>query len=88
MRSKNSKAINAGERTHLERVKSSGCAVCGEGMYVDAHHIKQGHHFLTVGLCKECHQGPLGIHGDKTLWKIHKMDEMDALQETLRRIYG
>ena len=29
-----------------------------------------------------------GIHGDKTLWRIRKMDELDALNTTLRRVYG
>ena len=32
--------------------------------------------------------GPQGIHGDKTLWRIRKMDEIKALNETLRRVYG
>jgi len=30
----------------------------------------------------------MGIHGDRTLWRIHKMDEIDALNETLRRVLG
>ena len=88
MRSKNSKALSASELKHLEKVKESGCAVCGAGLYVDAHHIQQGCHFATIGLCKDCHTGKMGIHGDKTMWKIHKMNETEALNETLRRIYG
>lgn len=28
----------------------------------------------------------MGIHGDKTMWRIHKMDELKALNETLRRV--
>lgn len=88
MRSKNSKSLTNGESAHVGKVKESGCAVCGSGGFVEAHHIKQGAHFTTVGLCPDCHRGPLGIHGDKTLWRIHKMDELDALNETLRRVYG
>lgn len=88
MRSKNSKALSKAESAHLARVKESGCAVCGAGGYVEAHHIIQGCHFATVGLCPDCHRGPLGIHGDKTLWRIHKMDEVKALNETLRRLAG
>lgn len=87
MRTKNAKRITSGESAHMGKVKESGCAVCGAGPYVDAHHIKQGAHFVVVGLCKECHTGPMGIHGDKTMWRIHKMEEIDALNETLRRIY-
>ena len=42
----------------------------------------------TVALCWECHQGKQGWHGDKTLWRIRKMDELAALNITLRRVYG
>ena len=88
MRSKNSKAITRAESAHMERVKESGCAVCGASGPVEAHHIQQGCHYTTVGLCPDCHRGPMGIHGDKTLLRIHKMDEIKALNETLRRVYG
>jgi hypothetical protein len=88
VRTKNAKPISYAESEHMRRVKESGCAVCGSGGIVEAHHIKQGRHFTTVGLCGYCHRGPQGIHGDKTMWRIHKMDEMDALNETLRRVYA
>lgn len=88
MRTKNAKRISPAESAHMGKVKESGCAVCGSSPYVEAHHTKQGNHFTTIGLCDVCHRGPMGIHGDKTMWRIHKMDENDALNETLRRIYG
>lgn len=44
--------------------------------------------FLTVPLCPSCHTGPLGIHGDKTMLRIHKKDELDLLAETIERLYG
>ena len=88
MRSKNSKAISRAEAEHLRKVKESGCAVCGAGGVVEAHHIQQGLHYTTVALCPDCHRGPMGIHGDKTMWRIHKINEMEALNETLRRVYG
>lgn len=88
MRTKNAARITPAESEHMGKVKLSGCAVCGAGGVVEAHHIKQGRHFTTVGLCDYCHRGPQGIHGDKTMWRIHKMDELDALNETLRRVYG
>lgn len=88
MRTKNAKSITRAESEHMFRVKESGCAVCGIGGIVEAHHVKQGCHFLTIGLCPECHRGPQGIHGDKTLWRIYKMTEETALNETLRRVYG
>ncbi len=88
MRSKNSKSFTAGERAHIEAVKSVACSVCDAPPPSSAHHINQGDHYTTIALCWECHQGKQGWHGDKTLWRIRKMDELDALNETLRRVYG
>lgn len=87
MRSKNSKPITPAEREHMGMVKSVACACCdGPGGY--AHHIEQGEHWATVGLCYDCHQGPNGWHGNKSLWRIRKMDELKALNITLARVYG
>lgn len=86
MRTKNARRITPAESLHMQRVKESGCALCDAGPYVEAHHIEQGRHFTTVGLCTDCHRGPMGLHGDKRLWRIHKMTEIDALNETLRRL--
>ena len=32
------------------------------------------------------HSGAEGIHGDKTLWRIRKLDELGALNITLSRL--
>lgn len=88
MWSKNKRAMSLSERGHVQRVKESGCAVCDAGGVVEAHEIEQGLWWTSIGLCPECHRGPQGIHGDKTLWRIRKMDEIKALNETLRRVYG
>lgn len=87
MWSKNKKAMTVAERSHVGQVKESGCAVCDAAGFVEAHEIKQGLWWTSIGLCADCHRGPMGIHGDKTMWRIHKMEEIDALNETLRRIY-
>lgn len=87
MRSKNSKAIRTAEREHLARVKECACAVCDAPGPSEAHHIRQGDHFTCVSLCIECHRGPMGIHGDRTLWRIYKVpDEVAALNRTLEMI--
>ena len=88
MWSKNKKAMTTAEREHVGKVKESGCAVCDASGVVEAHEIEQGLWWTSIGLCPDCHRGPMGIHGDKTLWRIHKMNELDALNETLRRVYG
>jgi hypothetical protein len=88
MRSKNSRAFTASESAHVEAVKSVACVVCDAPAPSAAHHINQGQHYTVVALCWHCHQGPQGWHGDKTLWRIRKMDELAALNETIRRVYG
>lgn len=89
MRTKNAKAINRAESEHLARVKSVPCVVCDAAAPSEAHHITQGCHFATVALCIDCHRGSEnGWHGRKIMWRIRKWDEIDALNETLRRVYA
>lgn len=87
MRTKNSRAFTAAESAHIERVKGLPCSVCDAPAPSDAHHIVQGDHFTTVALCKDCHQGSEnGWHGRKTMWRVMKLDELGALNITLRRL--
>jgi hypothetical protein len=86
MRSKNSKSLTIAERAHLSRVKDLPCSVCDAPPPSSAHHPRQGSHFTTVALCWDCHQGPSGWHETKTLWRIKKMDDFDALGVTLARL--
>jgi len=88
MRTKNAKAITGREHEHLGRVKALQCSVCDAPGPSDAHHIVQGLHFVAVALCKDCHTGYNGWHGTKTLWRIRKFEELDALDVTIRRLYG
>lgn len=89
MRSKTSKSISAAERVHVGRVKALPCSVCDEPGPSDAHHIKQGQHYTVVALCKSCHQGSLmGLHGQRRMWAIKKMDEVDALAVTVQRLFA
>lgn len=79
----------AKERLHLAKVKEQACSVCNAPGPSDAHHTKQGNQYTCVALCKDCHQGSRnGWHGQRHVWNVCKMDENDALNETLRRIYG
>ena len=87
MRTKNAKAITKAEAAHIERVKSLPCSVCDAPGPSDAHHINQGQHFTTVALCKSCHQGQiLGLHGQRRMWAIKRMEEIDALAVTIERL--
>lgn len=77
--------INPRERAHLARVKALPCSVCGAPGPSEAHHIKQGLQFTAVALCESCHRGPvMGLHGQKRSWAVHKMDELDALNQTIK----
>jgi len=82
----------AAEKRHLERVARLPCVICGaHGVHV--HHIRTGQgmsqrssHFLTIPACPECHQGPEGIHGNRALLRVRKLEELDLLAMTIEAI--
>ena len=79
--------LTAKQRAHVLRVKELPCSVCDAPPPSDAHHIKQHRQYTVVALCKDCHQGSLmGWHGQKRMWAIKKMDELDALNITIERL--
>ena len=79
--------LNHAERMHLARVKELPCSVCDEPGPSEAHHIKQGLQYTCVALCEDCHRGPvMGLHGQRRMWAIRKMEELDALNVTIRRL--
>ena len=89
LKSRNKPAITALERRHVQRVKMLGCSVCDDPRQCEAHEIKQGSWFLSIALCPSCHRDvKMGIHGEKLMWRIKKMDELDALNITLQRLDG
>lgn len=79
--------LSVAERKHLERVKNLPCSVCDAPPISEAHHVKQGQQYTAVALCESCHRGSLmGWHGQRRMWAIKKMDEMDALNVTVKRL--
>jgi hypothetical protein len=80
--------LNKQERMHLALVKELNCSVCDAPGPSEAHHIKQGLQYTCVALCPDCHRGPvLGWHGQKRMWSIKKMDELDALNKTIENLF-
>lgn len=80
--------LTAKERRHVAKVKEMNCGVCDEPGPSDAHHIKQHSQYLVIPLCRDCHQGSFnGWHGERRMWKVVKKDEMDVLNETLRKMF-
>jgi len=84
--------LQDGERANFDRVRHMGCALCGVRGPSYAHHIReQGRrigHYVVIPLCRGCHQGPQGIHGDKTLLRLYKRTELQLLNETLRELFN
>jgi hypothetical protein len=83
----NSKNITPKARAHMGRIKEMRCIVCDAQGPSEAHHIKQGLQFTAVALCESCHRGPvMGWHGQKRAWAVRKLDELDALNETIKAL--
>ena len=79
--------LTAKERIHLGRVKELPCSVCDAEGGSEAHHIEQGLQYTAVALCPSCHRdGTLGWHGQRRMWAIKKMNELDALNKTIERL--
>lgn len=82
------------ERKHMDRVSCVPCVVCG-AQPVEIHHVREGQgmsqrasNWLVVALCPGCHRGPIGLHGDRSLMRIQKLDELDLLALTLEALDG
>lgn len=92
MWSKNKPKQTIAEREWVGKIKKMQCICCilldQPAIYAsDAHEIRQGSWFLSIPLCKDCHQGKSGVHGDRSYLRILKMDEWDLLNEHLRRMH-
>jgi D-arabinose 1-dehydrogenase-like Zn-dependent alcohol dehydrogenase len=52
---------------------------------VEIHEPKQGLFFVAVPLCSVCHRdNTYGWHGARQNWKVRKMDQLDAINATIR----
>jgi len=88
MQSKNKKAPTALESKHIARIKEMDCVVCGASGPSECHEINQGQWFTSMPLCADCHRGSInGIHGQKRMWTVYKLDELAALNKTLQDIF-
>lgn len=88
----------AAEKRHLGRVAAMSCVLCERlGLpqqgrtYV--HHARTGQgksqrasHYLGIPLCYDCHQGQNGIHGDRSLLRIAKCEELDLLADVIKKL--
>ena len=89
MQSKNKAAPTKAERAHIVRIKEMACGVCGAHGPSECHEIKQGQWFTSIPLCPDCHRGALnGLHGQKRMWAVMKVDELDVLAWTIQSLFG
>ena len=87
MWSKNKRTPTRRERDHIARVKALACSVCDQHGPSEAHEIKQGQWWTAVALCASCHRSDiLGLSGQKRMWHLKKMTELDALAVTVDRL--
>lgn len=89
------KAKTQAEKDHHERIAGMSCILCdltglGPNRPVHVHHLQnrgvRSNHFLVMPLCPECHQGANGIHGDKALLRIARVEEIDLLALTIEKL--
>lgn len=83
----------AEESEHLADIKAMPCGVCCAPPPSYAHHPRfcegmgqRAGDYLAIPLCWECHQGKSGIHGDRALWKVYRLEEVDVLAKTVQRL--
>lgn len=89
-----------GERAYHQVVASLACVLCDrlgqrQSTRTTVHHdthsagmAQRSGHYLAAALCKDCHQGPLGVHGDKTLLRLAKVTEADLIDETIGQAFA
>ena len=79
--------LNQKTREHLRRVKELPCSLCDAPGPSEAHHVQQGQQYTAIALCVDCHRGSvMGLHGQRRMWAIKKMDELAALNITIERL--
>jgi hypothetical protein len=86
--------MSAASKRHLARVHEIPCVICG-AVPVEAHHAREGmgmaqrgSDWMVAALCGPCHRGPMGVHGDKSMMRIHKLGELDLVAMTFEAVYG
>lgn len=87
------------ESQYLGKVARLGCCVCNllgfdmTDVQPEIHHVREGQgmsqrasNFLAIPLCPDHHRGSSGIHGDRSVMRQLKCDEMDLLAWTIGRL--
>jgi hypothetical protein len=86
MRSKNKPRQTAAESRHAAVIAGMDCIVCGQGGPSEVHEPEQGMWWIAIPLCSECHRGRNGWHGDRLRWKLRKVSELSAINQTIEAV--
>ena len=90
--------MSTSPKQYLALIHDLPCVLCKErGVEqttpTQAHHMRHGagmagrsQDWLAMALCWECHQGPRGIHGDRSRFTAAKWTELDALAATVQAV--
>lgn len=86
-------------RDYMALVKRVPCVLCRllvkkQETPTEAHHPRDGvglaqrsGDFCTIALCRECHTGPMGVHGDRTYLRMTKVTEWDLHDLTQQEVF-
>ncbi len=86
-------------QTYMDAVRALPCVLCRligrkQTKPTAAHHPRDGvglsqraGDFSVIALCWDCHQGPMGIHGDRTLIRMAKATEWDLHDATNEAVF-
>lgn len=88
MHSKNKKTMTKQEREWVQRVAQLPCVVCGSEEGSEVHEPEQGAWFASIALCPACHRGTDGWHGTRRRWTLRRINEIQAINETVRKAYA
>ena len=70
------------------KVAELPCRAICDAQPVEVHEPEQGKWWISIPRCPECHRGRDGWHGTRQRWKLRKMDELTAINNTIEAIYG
>lgn len=83
---------------YLRLVAALPCVLCSRNGLIqeartEVHHLRESEgmgqraqDWLGIAACSHCHRGPAGIHGDRSLLRVAKVDEADLLAWTIRAV--
>lgn len=92
------KTKTSAEKEYHEWIAERTCVACGSWP-VTIHHLRningsnvgignRADHFLSIGLCPDCHQGPDGIHHNRKVFEMRWGTETQLLERQVKRLWA